>query len=571
MSARNFKDRVSTWIEEAKPADPVTPPPPLYELVMQHGNPLGLLGRLMKGHPHSMPVGVSADGQMIYTKPETTLVGVGPARSMGGKSASITTPALIEHNGPAVVMSLRTDALLTTVALRSLRGRVFMSNPEGLPVPAGVEEMRWSLLVGAEDLDFALITCRTFIKSAAVISSSVDHADEANHFTEQGGSILGVVCHYAAVTGKDFRWVHQVVATGNLTTYDEILDEMSYWDDRRPFQVLSGILSMPGDRERGSILTTLNVGMAAYQTEAALASTDNPNFIPSQLVQGNAEEENPWLWWENAETPGTGTGDTLYLIAGDKPIAAAINVAIVTQLIEARHRLYRNDEQAGNPEAHPDVLFGLDEMANMPLPQAPELFAAPGRGCLFTGQLQDFTQLSKWGRAGESMLTQMQQLLIFRGQRDDRTLKLIESLSATVPTMRVLGAPSHDSNGLMSATASAERLPAIPIHRIYSGINDFPTTVLYLGADGLPPQWIHVRPFYSDPVLLHAQVKALTLMAERLPADDPRRQLPIPDLNRNRNGSTLLPAGGGDLYNEYHRVTKQLGPKATNRNEGATS
>lgn len=554
-----MRARLRGWFDRAFPGEPQPRPLFPYELIAQHPNPLGMLRRAKAAHPHSMPVGVNRRHEMIYTKAETTFVGVGPARALGGKSASISVPVLMEHDGPAVVMSLRTDALRATVALRSLRGPVSMFNPDGLRLPAGVQEKRWSLLVGADDLDFALTTCRAFVKSAGSIASTAEDAAEHNHFLEQGGTVLGVTCHFAAMTGKPFNFVKGLSETGDLKGYDDMLGVMSYWEDQRPYRMLSGILSMPGDRERGSILTTLNVAMSAYQTDAAMASTVNPNLDPTKMITGSVTEPNPWLWVHDPKEPGKGSGQTLYLIAGEQPIAAAINVAIVTQMIEARIRLYRDDEEAGDTDAHPDVLFCLDEMANMPLPQLPTLLAAPGRGCLFTGMLQDFSQLSKWGVAGPSMLTQMQQLAIFRGERVRDTLQLIESICPTIPVERVINSGQHEGSAL-GASATPERLPGIPAYRIYSGVNDDPTTVLYLGADGTPPDWIHIRPYYSDPMLLNAQVKSLWHMTHSLDAKDDRRLLPIPNLDRDGTGSALPAAGGPALLKQYQEVKALLRP-----------
>lgn len=510
-------------------------------------------------HPHSMPIGVDRHHRMLYTKSQTAVGGVGPARALGGKSAGISIPTLLEQDGPAVVMSLRSDALNASVAMRSLRGTVSMFNPDGLVLPDGVEEVRWSPLVGAEDLDTSLSTWRALIKSAMAINSTAQNAAENNHFTEQATILAGVAGHFAAMTGKDYRWVAPLTRSGNLDNFDAIAGVMSFWEDQRPFEMFSGILNMPGDRERGSILTTLNVALSAYQTEAALRSTDNPNFNADRFVIGSKHAENPWLWTADEATPGRGTGDTLYLIAGEQPVAAAINVAIVTQVVEARQRLYRDDEQRGDSDEHPDVLFCLDEMANMPLPQLPTLLAAPGRGCLFTGMLQDFSQLSKWGDAGPSMLTQMQQLLIYRGGRVRETLQLIESLCPTVPVERVMHSGQHIEGGGVGASASPERLPGIPMYRVYSGVNDDPTTVLYLGADGAPPDWIRIRPYYSDPMYLNAQVKSLWQMAHKLYSTDTRRLLPLPNLDMNGTGSAIRHAGGADLYAKYQEAVKLLG------------
>lgn len=554
-----MRNKLESWIRSAFPA-PEPPPPPLpYERIAAHPNPLGMLAQAKVPYPHSMPIGVDRHHRMLYSKSQTAVGGVGPARALGGKSAAISIPTLLEHDGPAVVMSLRSDALNASVAIRSLRGTVSMFNPDGLTLPDGVEEVRWSPLVGAEDLDTSLSTWRALIKSAVTINASAQNAAENNHFMEQCTILAGVAGHFAAMTGKDYRWVAPLTRSGNLDNFEAIAGVMSYWEDQRAFEMFSGILNMPGDRERGSILTTLNVALSAYQTEAALRSTDNPNFNADHFAIGSKHAENPWLWTDDEKRPGKGTGDTMYLIAGEQPVSAAINVAIVTQIVEARQRLYRDDEQKGDTDEHPDVLFCLDEMANMPLPQLPMLLAAPGRGCLFTGMLQDFSQLSKWGDAGPSMLTQMQQLLIYRGGRVRDTLQLIESLCPTVPIERVMHSGQRSEGGGIGASASPERLPGIPTYRIYSGIDDDPTTVLFLGADGAPPDWIHIRPYYSDPMYLNAQVKSLWQMAHKLYSTDPRRLLPLPDLDVNGTGSAIKRAGGFDLYAKYRDAVRLLG------------
>lgn len=429
MSA-STRNQFKQWLKPSTKAPAIAPPIPLYETIASHPNPLGMLGWAMRNQPHSMPIGVNRHHQMIFTKPETSVGWIGPARAMGGKSAAGTVPILMTHNGPAAVMSLRPDALTATAAMRSLRGLVMMFDPDGLGIPDGVEEIRWSLLVGAEDLGVAVTTCQEFVASAMVIMSTAQSAAENMHFAKLAGKVLGVLCHFALMTGRDFRWVYDLVVFGELKSFEDVLGLLDNWDDRRPFKLLAGVLNQPGDRELGSIQTTLTNAMGAYDTEDALRTTDSPNLDVASFVRGSLDEENPWLWTSDPGTPGRGTGHTLYLIRGDKPITAAINVAIVTQLIEARYRLYRDDEKAGNPDAHPDVLFCLDEMANMPLPRLPEYLAAPGRGVLMTGMLQDFSQLSKWGDQGPSMLTQIQQLVVLVGRhRDLGVAELVSGLA----------------------------------------------------------------------------------------------------------------------------------------------
>ena len=562
MPEKSFADKMRRWLRPTALTAAPAPEMRDYEFVVRSPNPLAGLDWLMKATPHSMAIGVNRHRDMIVTKPETSVAWVGPARALGGKSAAGTVPILITHSGSAAVMSLRTDALTASALMRSVRGEISMFDPDGLGVPEGVETVRWSLLVGAEDLGVAIATCQEFVASANAIVSSAETASENMHFSKLAGKILGVLCHYAAVTGKSFRWVYDLVVLGEVKEFGNVLAMLHEWSDQRAYKALAGVLNQPGDREFGSIQTTLTNATDAYDTEAALRTTDNPNFDVDEFVRGSRDESNPWFWTDNRQTPGTGTAATLYLIRGDKPVTAAINVALMTQLIEARYRLYRADEKAGNAEAHSDLLCCLDEMANMPLPRLAEYLAAPGRGVLMTGMLQDFSQLDTWGRKGRSMLTQLQQLVIYRGERDGGTLRLIESLCPTNPTERIMSSGKGEGS-MLAASASPERLPGIPTHRIYSGINDEADTVLYLGADGAPPDWIHIRPYYSDPMLLFVQVRMIRELAEHLAPTDLRRLLPIPNLDRDGSGKALMRAGGLALYNDYKTAVRLMRENAS--------
>ncbi|MFF0903982.1 UNVERIFIED_CONTAM: type IV secretory system conjugative DNA transfer family protein [Kocuria sp. CPCC 205316] len=558
-SGNSFGGKYERWRNEISPRPEPEPGVPLYVHVARHPNPLGVLHYLKCGYPHSQPIGIDRWDQMIYSKPETTVVGIGPARALGGKSASLSMPALFEHNGPAVVVSERSDAFIASAAIRSMFGEVCVLDVDDLDMFPGAEEIRWSLLVMAHILDFSLITCRAFVKTSLTVASNESHAQEMAHFSGLAGSMLAVFCYWANLNGKSFREVHRIVTIGTTAEFNRVLADLKKLDDKRAFELLFGILDQPGDRELGSIKTTLTNALGAYQTEAARKSSDSPNLDVFDFVWADPKKPNPWLWHTTPEHAGFGEGKTLYIITGGNPDAATITVAIISQIIKARHQLYREDEKAGNPNAHSDVLFVLDEMANTPLPDLPRLLAMPGRGCLFNGQLQDFAQLKKWGDAGETMLTQMQQLILFRGVTSEK-LQFLETLSPTDPLERIT---SHNpgQGTMLTANASPERLPGLPVHRLYSGINDDPTVVTYFGPDGATPDWIHIRPYYSDPVLLFAQVASIGQMAALLDQDDSRRILPLPNLDHDGTGRALLKAGGPDLLKRW-RAAVQAWPPA---------
>lgn len=553
--------RYSRWRNEIAPPPPPIRATPQYEFIARHDNPLGLSTHFASGSPHSMPVGVGRNHEMIRTKGETSICWIGPARAEGGKSASGSVPILIEHNGPAVVASLREDMFLSTAMMRSSFGNQLNIDFDGIGIFEGAKEIRWSPLVGAEVFDRCNTTCTAWVQSSALIAADGPVSGDAAHFIDLASKLMTGLVYYAARECLSFRWVHSVISAGDKTHIEEIRDKMAEWtDDPRPYDMLRGVLEQPGENEKGSVFTTLNTAMSAYSTEAALKTTDNPNFDPAEFVKGNKDAPNPYLWHTTPDVPGRGTGDTLYITRGRKARTASIVVALMTAIVEARKDLYNADRRAGNAEAHAPTLVVNDEAANMALPALPEWLAAPGEGVILTLNLQDPSQLAKWGHMGKSMLTQMQQLVVFRGIRDNDFLTLIEGICQTVPVERIVSSVNHNGQGpALTASTSPERLPGITKAQIYSGINNDPATVLYLGSDGAPPDWIHIRPYYADPIMLLMQVRTLEMLAAWLDFDDPRRLLPLPKLDAD-GGRALTKAGGPELLQRYHAACAAMNP-----------
>ncbi|WIG18377.1 hypothetical protein [Kocuria rosea] len=552
--------RYTRWRNEISPPPPPIRATPEYEHVARHNNPMGLSNYFASGSPHSMPVGVSRNHETLRTKAQTSVCWIGPARAEGGKSASGSVPILLEHNGPAVVASLREDMFLSTAMMRSAYGNQLNIDFDGIGVFEGAKEVRWSPLVGAEVFDRSVSTCTAWVQSSALIAADGPVSSDASHFIDLAAKLMTCIVHYAAVQCHDFRWVHTIISAGDKPELERIRDEMAFWPDQRPYDMLRGVLDQPGENEKGSIFTTLNTAMSAYSTEAALKTTDSPNFDPVKFVRGDRNGSNPYLWHTVPDAPGKGTGDTLYIIRGRKARSASVVVALLTAIAEERRDLYNADRREGNAAAHADLLLVDDEAAHMPLPALPEWLAAPGEGILLTLNLQDPSQLAKWGHMGKSMLTQMQQLVVFRGIRDNDFLSLVEGICQTVAVERVVSTVNGSGHGpALTASASPERLPGISKAQIYSGINNDPSTVLYLGADGAPPDWIHIRPYYSDPIMLRMQVATLEMLAAWLDFDDPRRLLPLPQLAAD-GGRALTRAGGPELLERYHAACAAMNP-----------
>ena len=65
---------------------------------------------------------------------------LGPPRS--GKTSGVIIPAVLAHQGPAVVTSTKPDVARATASTRARDGRAWMFDPSGASsAPAGLEQL----------------------------------------------------------------------------------------------------------------------------------------------------------------------------------------------------------------------------------------------------------------------------------------------------------------------------------------------------------------------------------------------------------------------------------------------
>lgn len=92
-------------------------------------------GRVVLGHAH---------GRLVATEPEHSVLVVGATRS--GKTTGYAIPALREWDGPAIVLSAKSDLLHATATDRAARGEVLVYDPTGV---SGYPCDGWSPLAGS--------------------------------------------------------------------------------------------------------------------------------------------------------------------------------------------------------------------------------------------------------------------------------------------------------------------------------------------------------------------------------------------------------------------------------------
>jgi type IV secretory pathway TraG/TraD family ATPase VirD4 len=210
--------------------------------------------------------------------------------------------------------------------------------------------------------------------------------------------------------------------------------------------VLAGVAATDA-RERSGIWSTAAGVVAAYRSEAALASSQDPTLDPATLAGGR---------------------DTVYVCApGDRQDLVA--PVIVGLLERARAGAYRASALGGGGEG---VTFVLDEVANIaPLPDLPSLVSEGGsQGVTTLACLQDLSQARyRWGARADGFPSLFNSMVVLPGIGDAATLELVSRLGGEidVPVRSTSRGPWWGRDwGAPSTTLTTRRQRAIPFERV---------------------------------------------------------------------------------------------------------
>jgi type IV secretory pathway TraG/TraD family ATPase VirD4 len=171
---------------------------------------------------------------------------------------------------------------------------------------------------------------------------------------------------------------------------------------RLAFGSLVGIFNTE-ERERASIFSATADALVAYNSDAALAATKQPNFDPAAFVTSQ---------------------DTVYILAAAEQQAAAAPIVcgLLSEIRRATYLSHRQGDLGGR------VLFALDEAANIaPLQELPAIASeGGGQGLTLLAAFQDLSQArARWGQAADGFLTLFGAKLILPGVADPQTLEAI--------------------------------------------------------------------------------------------------------------------------------------------------
>ena len=375
----------------------------------------------------------------VTAGPEHHALILGPPRS--GKTTRLAVPNLLAHPGAAVVTSTKTDIAAATWPTRRQRGQGWLWDPTGtLNPPDDIHPLRWSPVVGCQSWDNAVRRAHTLATAARPAGPT--HLGQSDiHWIERAQALLAPLLHAAAIADAELAvvaaWLHR----------RELLQPLSLLHEQgNPIaaNILQGV-AHTDPREQSGIFSTADGLLAAYRAEAALATTQNPNFEPDAFAAST---------------------DTIYIVAPTttQTLHAPLVVALLDQIRTATY------QQPPNPP----VLLAVDELANIaPLPDLPTTLAeGASQGIVILACLQDLSQArQRWGTAADGFLTLFTHKIILPGIADTTTLKQISTLAGDIDiTYRSTGRPVHRiARTDPTYNLAVQRRPRLPPDTIAAG------------------------------------------------------------------------------------------------------
>jgi type IV secretory pathway TraG/TraD family ATPase VirD4 len=408
--------------------------------------------------------------RLLRAEERHALVVFGPPQS--GKSAGLAVGAVLEWDGPAIVSSIKTDVLQTTIEERRRRGRVFVFDPFGLSTETC---SGWSPLAGAFTFDGALEVAHRLASAAEVDQRSVESGDFWTVAAEQR---LAPLLYAAARSGKGVpalvRWAYGQGEHELAESLDQCLRSAHSDRERRSAQAAydaaAGFRSQP-DRTRGSIEGTVQALLRAYRSERVQRSARSVEIAGSVLLAGD---------------------QTLYLV-GDAKASRLLRPVFLALLGELVDHAYLQANRNGGRLARP-LLLCLDELGNVaPLPNLAEIAStAPSHNIQLVSVFHDLAQArARYGRQAETVINSHRARMLLPGVADLDTLRYFSGLigdAAIRERTQTTGA------GYQTRSESHARRPLAPPERL----RQLPEGHALLVYGRLPPAIIRLRMWFAD-------------------------------------------------------------------------
>ena len=381
-----------------------------------------------------------------WAGPQRSTLVLGPSRS--GKTSSLVIPNLLIAQGPVVSTSTKPDVMEATAPERCRRGWAFLFDPSGeIECPKSVAPVGWSPLTTACSWDAAVHTADAMVNASRLSGGSVARSSGDQHWTERASALLSPLLHAAALENLPVRAVLRWIDRHDGATALKILSQ-TVGEDATATDLLAGIVGTDA-REQSGIWSTASGVLAAYRSEAALASTELPPLDVAEFSRG---------------------ANTMYICSAGRR-QAQFAPLVVAAIGDVRDATYER-ERAGEHSA--PTLLALDEVANIaPIPDLPAMLSeGAGQGLLVLACLQDLSQArGRWGSAADGFLTLFGTTVVFPGIADVATLRDLSALAGDHEVASTTLGHSVGDRGRIrpSSSVSTVRVPRLPVDVISRG------------------------------------------------------------------------------------------------------
>lgn len=408
---------------------------------------------------------------------------IGPSRS-GKTTAAIA--GILEWEGPAVLSSVKSDLLGSTVGWRSRVGEVRVYDPTG-STSFGSSAV-WSPLAQAGTVGGAQRAARALCDAAprGGVEGGMDF------WLAQAEILLTALLFVAHHARRDMAavcdWVLTQDRPGELGPGEvrTALNDLYGRDDEvvvaGSVEVAKGLLAVWGmeARTRSSIYATAQTLIWPWTDPGVAASAPSPLGPDGGEAVGGIDAD--WL---------LGGANTVYLCApieDQRRLAPAFG-GLLNDVI---NQVYRRVGLTGRP-LDPPLLVVIDEAGNTPLRSLPEYVSTlAGMGVLVVTVWQSLAQIdAAYAKSADTVLTNHLTKVFYAGLSDPASLRYVD---------RILGEAEVDTRSRSMAGRaqgrsdqfSTTRVPLAPAHVLRQMR---PGDALLVHST-LPPAHVRTRPFY---------------------------------------------------------------------------
>ncbi|HEY1457244.1 MAG TPA: type IV secretory system conjugative DNA transfer family protein, partial [Solirubrobacteraceae bacterium] len=400
-----------------------------------------------------------APRRMLAAEVEMQPMVVAPPRI--GKSSGMVVPWLLDHDGPALVLSTKRDVYSATATERERAGRVWVYDPFGDRQTAGftplVPARTWTGAIRAGD--------------ALASAAHPDQANAANEFWDkEAASMLAPLLHAAAIS-------------------DAGMGELVKWLDTRRFDEPHTVLEQAGAGAAANQLQGVR-GRDERNRETTVMSALNllRAYRYPQVVDGASGDLTPEAFLD-------GQANTIYVVSAghEQEVLRPVILALVSAVYETAMVM------AGRyGPLDPRLFMLLDEAANIaPVQNLGSWLSQCGdAGIMIATIWQSIAQIDqRYGRAGRDAICAASTAQLFMPPLTDPTTT--GYLSELLGEEAVAHASDSASLGRQSRSVAREKAGPTP------WLRQIPTGRAILIYRELPPTIVQVPGWFEDPRFSH--------------------------------------------------------------------